>query len=459
MRPKIMLLAAALALNLLLGGCFGYHEVDESAYILALGLDRGRENILSVSAQVAIPRNIAGGGGDGGGGGGGAESFFVVTMEAPTLLSALEMINAFVDRRADLSHTKAIIFSRDLAEEDITRYFAPLARFRQFRRHTYVMVSNDSPRKLLEKNDPLLENNPAKFFELMMGGNRYTEFIPFTQFHHFYLGASSPLESPFAALVGLQREEPGPIDRTYKTKGSYTPGRIPRQGGNEMEIMGAAVFRSGRMVGTINGDEIGLVRMLHNDFRHTIMSLKDPLHPDRFVVLEIIPQKPPDIRVDINGEQTAITAQVFLEADIISIQSGEDYEDPGRITMINEALERRLNGELMRIIQRCQREFRSDIFGFGNYARWRVYTWDELLALNWHERFPEARVDVAVEVEVRRVGLLRTTYWEQQAVSFLTSNKAGNLHKTFGVMDTSEITWAKNRSAGTNQILPGYCGK
>jgi spore germination protein KC len=170
------------------------------------------------------------------------------------------------------------------------------------------------------------------------------------------------------------------------------------------------------------------------------------------VVLEIIPQKPPDIRVDINGEQTAITAQVFLEADIISIQSGEDYEDPGRITMINEALERRLNGELMRIIQRCQREFRSDIFGFGNYARWRVYTWDELLALNWHERFPEARVDVAVEVEVRRVGLLRKTYWEHQVVSFLTSNKAGNLHKTFGVMDTSEITWAKDRPAG-NKLL------
>lgn len=411
MRPKIILLAAALALNLFLGGCYGYHEVDESAYILALGLDRGRENLLSVSAQVAIPRNIAGGG-DVGGGGGAEESFFVVTMEAPTLLSALEMINAFVDRRADLSHTKAIIFSRDLAEEDISRYFAPLAKFRQFRRHTFIMVSTVPPRELLEINTPLLENNPAKFFELLMGGNRYTEFIPFTQFHHFYLEALSPLESPFAALVGLQREEPGPVDRTFKTKGSYTPGQIPRQGGNEMEIMGAAVFRGGRMVGTINGDEIGLVRMLHNDFRRTIMNLKDPLHPYRFVVLEVKPQKPPDIRVDINGEQTVITARVHLEADIISIQSGEDYEDPERIPIINEALERRLNGDLDELVQRCQREFRADVFGFGNYSRWRVYTWDELLALNWSERFPEAQVDVAVEVEVRRVGLLRKTYWE-----------------------------------------------
>ena len=68
MSPRIILLAAALALNLFLGGCYGYHEVDESAYILALGLDRGRENIVSVTAQVAVPRNIAGGAEGGGGG-------------------------------------------------------------------------------------------------------------------------------------------------------------------------------------------------------------------------------------------------------------------------------------------------------------------------------------------------------------------------------------------------------
>lgn len=427
MQTRIILLAAALSLNLFLGGCYGYHEVDESAYILALGLDRGRENLLSISAQVAIPRNIAGG--EGGGGGGEGETFMVVTMEAPTLLSALEMINSVVDRRADLSHTKAIIFSRDLAEEDISRYFAPLARFRQFRRHTYIMVANASPRELLERNDPLLENNPAKFYELLMGGNRYTEFIPLTQFHHFYLEAISPLEEPFAVLVGLQRDEPGPASREHRTKGSHVAGQIPRQGGNELEVMGAAVFRGGRMVGTINGDETGYLKILHSQFRHTITSLEDPRHPGRFVIFEITPQRPPDITVDINGEQTAISANIHLEADIMSIQSGENYENPELMPIIREALAQNIQGEMEELIRRCQREFRSDIFGFGNYARGEVTTWDQLLALDWPRRFPEAQVNVAVEVQIRRVGLQRKTYQEYPIVSWqaLSGRAAGDL--------------------------------
>lgn len=408
MRSNIILLAAALALNLFLGGCYGYHEVDESAYIVALGVDRGRENILSISAQIAIPKNIAGGA-DGGGSGGG-ESDYVVTMEAPTLVSALEMINAFVDRRADLSHTKVIIFSQELAEEDISKYLAPLARFRQFRRHTYIMISNTSPKELLEQNDPLLEDNPAKFYELLMGGSRYTEFIPLSLFHHFYFEAISPLEEPFAVLVGLQREQPGPADRTYRSKADFIAGQIPRQGGNELEAMGAAVFRGGKMVGTINGDEVGFVKLLHGDLRRTITSVDDPLHPGRRVTFEVKPQRPPDINVAIDGEQTLIEVRVFLEADIMSIQSGENYEDPDRIQIIMNPLTQRIQSEMEQMITRCQREFRSDIFAFGNHARGEVSTWDELMALNWPERFPEAQVNLAVEMQIRRTGLMRKTF-------------------------------------------------
>ena len=81
------------------------------------------------------------------------------------------------------------------------------------------------------------------------------------------------------------------------------------------------------------------------------------------------------------------------------------------------------------LIRRCQREFRSDIFGFGNYARGEVTTWDQLLALDWPRRFPEAQVNVAVEVQIRRVGLQRKTYQEYPIVSWqaLSGRAAGDL--------------------------------
>ncbi|MEW6545992.1 MAG: Ger(x)C family spore germination protein, partial [Bacillota bacterium] len=44
------------------GGCWDRVEPDRMASIIALGLDRGRERPLRVTAQISIPRLLAGAG-------------------------------------------------------------------------------------------------------------------------------------------------------------------------------------------------------------------------------------------------------------------------------------------------------------------------------------------------------------------------------------------------------------
>lgn len=123
---KALSLALLLLLGLILPGCYDYSEPDERAWVLAMGLDKGRQNVLTVTVVIAVPKNIVGGSGGEPTGGGG---FYTVSLEAPTLLSSLELLNAMVDRRADLSHTKWFVFSRELAEESIAPYFGPITRF------------------------------------------------------------------------------------------------------------------------------------------------------------------------------------------------------------------------------------------------------------------------------------------------------------------------------------------
>lgn len=398
----------ALAFLLAAAGCFDYHEPEEVAWVLAIGLDKGRQNVLTMTAVVAIPKSIAGGGGgpSGPGGGGGGRKFQTVSMEVPTLLSGLELLNSVIDRRTDLSHTKWIVFSRELAEEDIGRYLAPLARFRQFRRTTTIVISQVRAGDFLNRGVPVLEDNVGKYYELLWRGWRYTEFIPYDTFHQFYIRAKSPGTAPVAVLASTERKAPVYPDSSPKPKGVYEAGRLPREGGGGIEVAGAAVFNGGRMMGTLNGDETGMAKMLEGTFRRTILSLPDPRHPDKYVIVEVKLRRQPHVEVRINKEGLpVIKVEAHLEGDIISIQSMEDYERPEKIPIIEGAVRERLLEDMNRAVAKSL-EWGVDFMGFGLHAKKLFRTWQEWENYRWNEKFARASISVNLDFKVRRIGLL-----------------------------------------------------
>jgi spore germination protein KC len=57
------------------------------------------------------------------------------------------------------------------------------------------------------------------------------------------------------------------------------------------------------------------------------------------------------------------------------------------------------------VIDRAQNEFRSDIFRFGNTGvKKKFLTWKEWEDYKWHEKFPQADIQVTAEVNVRWFG-------------------------------------------------------
>src|SRR5690606_36586961 len=86
-------------------GCFDAREVDDLAYPMAIGFDKGDNNLLKMTLQLALPVAIAGGGGEEAPGGGGKTSS-IVTLEVPALFSGLNMANTFISKQINLSHVK-----------------------------------------------------------------------------------------------------------------------------------------------------------------------------------------------------------------------------------------------------------------------------------------------------------------------------------------------------------------
>lgn len=233
-----------------LTGCWDSTEIDEMAYVISLGLDKGEQNILKLTLQIAIPKTIAEGGksmmspGKGKGQKSpGAESTDTITVEARTILSGLNMVNSFISRQISVSHLKAVVISEELAREGIGRYLNPLARYRELRGTASMIVVRGSADEFLSVLKSVLETNPSKFIELTGLATEFTSVMPTARLEKFYQSAKSYGEQPIVILGGvnktvLNENEPIPYREPFRkqpgsdnpNEGDYLGGDVPRKG-------------------------------------------------------------------------------------------------------------------------------------------------------------------------------------------------------------------------------------
>ncbi|MGE5585416.1 MAG: Ger(x)C family spore germination protein [Bacillota bacterium] len=447
-RTALRLSLCLVAVLVCAAGCWDRTEVDDLAFIMAIGLDEAPDDQVNVTLHIAVPRAVAGGGGSGGGsgagggGGGGQQTSLITTLTGHSILSVLNLVNTHVDRRPSLVHGKMVVISEKLARRGIAPYISELVRFRDARRTMFLTVSRGSAKEFIEKNRPIIEQNPAKNLELLALANRQTGFIPPSQIHRFLVEMQSLGEEPLAILAGVREEAPGgrteqsaarggqggggssdgsaagggagmgppkvphPPPVHVRSDSDYVAGESPSVGGNPVEVIGGAVFRGDTMVGEITGQDVRAVLLIRGTFKRGTLVLEDPFVKGRYAACDIRLARPTETRVLREGQGFRIKVNMLLEGEVIGSQSRTDYSNPKNLHVLERRFAEDLKKSCDDVVKRAQEEFRADIFAFGNKARHLTKTWSEWEALNWPGRFPEAKVDVTVKLDLRRTGLL-----------------------------------------------------
>jgi spore germination protein KC len=366
----------------MLAGCYDRREIDDMAYVVSLGLDKGKTNELRLTIQIAIP--VATGGGESGGGGGGSdgegsESSFITTIETPSIYSGLNMANNYISKQINMSHAKVVVISEELAREGVQKYINAIMRGREFRGNMYVLVSKGKAEEFIKETKPKFEVNPAKYFELNLMSYRYTGFSANTQLIKFYLQEKCTCIQPVAILGGVNRfksaEDFDLNGSTYLEKGKSSPmegdfiaGEVPRTGMIKSEFMGLAVFDGDKMVGELDGEETSYYLMLTGNYQYSFFTIPDPLVKGQYIVLNLRESRPPEKKVTMSGTIPHISARVKLEADILSIQSGRNYEDPKNVHLLEAVTEDYIKNNMHKLLNKTSKELKSDIFGFGRKA-------------------------------------------------------------------------------------------
>ena len=170
MRHRLLAALCCFLMLPVLSGCRYSHEISEMAYTVALGLDKGENGAIRVTFQFAKPTMLAG---EDSGGGDSAEdgeadgtakdaSTALVTVDSVDIYSALSVVGNILSKQINLSHTKLLLFSAELAQDGIMDYITMLMKNSQFSPKTFVAVSLCSAQEYLKTVNPSLEERSGE---------------------------------------------------------------------------------------------------------------------------------------------------------------------------------------------------------------------------------------------------------------------------------------------------------
>ncbi|HEX9063325.1 MAG TPA: Ger(x)C family spore germination protein [Clostridia bacterium] len=389
----------------------GAHEIDDWAYVSSIGIDKGISDALRFTFQIPTLKK---GSGEGGGGSSsqGKIDTSVMSIDAPTFYAAVNSINTSLSRTLDFSHAKYVVVGEKQAREGVSKIVNSIIRSSQVRRISHFIIAKGSASEFIKALNPVLGTSLSRTQELLMSQEDLTGLFDDISYDQFSIGMKNSYSDPAAALVAVNDfsnyKESGTPPNSFKSGGEYIAGELPRSGGNKYEFFGSAIFDGDKMVGELNGNETRAMRMARGDYKTGAMAIADPEDPKLRITCNISQMRDPDIKITFNDGKPVINLKIFLEGDLLNIQSTNEYENPKIKPILENAYETYIKDLLDKTIDKCKR-LNCDVFNFGQTAAMHFLTIPEWKSYNWLSHFKNAEVNTEVQYTIRRTGTLMKT--------------------------------------------------
>lgn len=406
MKSKCRPIMVLLALCALMSGCWDHHPPENSAFIIMLGLDTEPDDPQhTVVTQLAvIPSALAAGEQSGQSQG---TPFYLLSNAAATLESAQLTVFDHLSRVPRLEHLTGIVFGHEFARAG--RSTAPAIswalRHPQIRPGAFLFVTDDSAQQFLDAR-PALDPLPGA---AIVGLMRHSDRLPFVypvRVYEFARTLLSPRMDGAIPLVGranpLSARVPVEFEQQPFVGASSGDGDEPMD--TQIQLLGMAVFKGSRMVGTLTADDGSGLTWIAGSSK-SFLSVPHPEHPDDFVVAVAV-KHDTKRRARLDGDKLILSIETTVIMDLWGEGSFQPVALGKHLPDINEALVASVEEHIKRTMKRLQ-DLRVDIFGFGEELyRASPKDWDKVAHV-WDEVYADATLDIRVDVTVRRTGLSR----------------------------------------------------
>lgn len=343
--------ALCIALCTLLCGCYDSREVEEKAYIIALGIDEGENDKYCYTFQISNPLKSGGSIGaeekaseESSDSKEGNKTVDNIVIEAYNYHIALDKLKSVLSKEADISHIKVIVYSTDIAKKDSLSHSELLLSEREIRPGTNLCLAT-SAKDFLFSVKPTLEESTVRYYELYFR-NYEIPYAPVTELRDF-VGRSA--DAGYDAVIPIS---------------------------NENALSGMGIFADGILKDTLSGEDVFIYKMLCGD-------LKKASTNDGSSTFFISNTRKPKINVNLNGNTPHIEIIVDLSID-----------GKGSFDTISAMLKTKAE-DLLKKTSSAE----CDIIGIGRYVKKDYLTQESWEAVDWKNLFKNSTFSVDIRTK------------------------------------------------------------
>lgn len=372
-------------------GCWDSSEVNDIAIELAWGIDKAPNKKVKISAQVIIPSKMSGGQGGGTGGLSKGKPYFVVSSDGMNTLDAIQRMQTKLSRQVFRGHRRVIVIGESMARQGIKDIFDTYTRDPNLKLRTDIFIVKGASANDFLKTSYPLENIPSLG---VLGEYNQMGTLMEIGLLNFLLSATSEGTCPAIPSVAIGMN-PASQDEE-KQKNQYNE--------EGFRITGPALFNKNlKLVGFLNTEEGRSMRWVAGNL-------------NKLTVSSTIPQVEGNVSIDIykignniqpiiQGDKLKILVTLTGQGAIRENNTNLDLTQMKNIILLQNALDKHVEENVLRTITKVQEKYGTDVFGFSDVIRRKNLTLWKSIRNDWEAEFREAEISVNAELTVRQIGV------------------------------------------------------
>jgi len=373
---KFLLLVFIVPGLLFLTSCWDYIEIERSAFILGIGLDKEGDQIL-VTYQIAQPNAY------GREGGGDVEGFVNINITAEDISEAnIKLLNQ-IDLSPSFEHCQVLLIGEDLARSGLKKNLDFFIRDAKVRKRMLAAVVQGKAKEVLDVKVKTAKS-PSLYISTILNESSRTSFAitSFVDVGHIFdnLVRNSDLVLP--KIIPLKE-------------------RIVVEGGAAFIALSEGGMR---MVDWLSVAEIEGIKFLSESAISGRLLAKLPEEMGGnidLLVFNVSTSLVPEFR---DGALIA-KSKVHLEGDINRMERLLHLpKNPEEISALEKALEKYISRRIDEVFTKVRDELGVEVFEFDRKVSSYYPKYWEKNKDNWHEIFKTVKLETDVDVKIRRVG-------------------------------------------------------
>jgi spore germination protein KC len=395
---RLLTIIQIIFLPFLLSGCWSAKEIHNLGIVNAMGIDvndAGEFEITTVIVKPSLlfPQSI-----------GGSQDtkqnkYLIETATGQTILEAMSQLSKSISNRIYFGHLDVVVFGEKAAKEQMMPALDFMSRENELRPNIYLLVTKGKAAELVTTT-PEFHKALGLEAKNLMASNHFAATKMVKDISQFRKAISSNTSDPFTGVLA-SADHIG-IDLKAEDQQSQS---IFKKKPQVISLDGTAVFKRGSLKGFLDEKQTRGLLFIKGDLKNEILVLNNGLNEkDKLSV--IIRKSKSQYIPNISDNNSKMTVKTWVEADIGEVSSQNLHLNSDQIERLNRQLEEMIKKEELTVLKTAQKEWQTDIFGFGEAIyRTQPMDWD-LMAPSWRTGgFKEMKIDLKVKANISRYGL------------------------------------------------------